>query len=233
MDVDFDQSKVKGALNKEFKGTATGKDLTKTFDATSVKASDTYRGSDRFTNQVADMQGFNSPSKKVSQAEFDQLKQNCGDVFFRTVGSATIDGKHHTAAQLKQCYTNRNDMDMNGGGGRAYGDGIYTASARVTAQARGARNPNSRHEQAARKESQYYGDGHTTLSMTWLSKPNIINQSKAEREFNNLSYNEKKKFGGHLNTYVCAKGYDAMVTNNNMDGYMVIFNRSKLAILDD
>lgn len=232
MDVDFDQNTVAGALNKEFKGTAKGKDLTKSFDATKMKATDSYIGSDRFTDKVADLQGFNSPGKKVSQAEFDQLKQKFGDTFYRTVNSATINGRSVDAKGMKDAYTSENDLKMNGPSGRAYGDGIYTASASVIAKSR-RQTLNSRHEQAARSESQWYGDRKTTLSMTWLSKPNITSESAITRQWNQLSYSERAKFGHHKNTYACAKGYDAMVTNNRSEGYMVVFNRSKLAILDD
>lgn len=232
MDADFDQATVAGALNKEFRGTAKGKDLTKSFDATTMKATDSYGSSDRFTDKVADLQGFNSPGKKVSQAEFDQLKQKCGDVFYRTVNSARINGRNVDAKGMKDAYTSENDLTMNGPSGRAYGDGIYTASASVIAKSR-RQTLSTRHEQAARTESQWYGDRQTTLSMTWLSKPNITSESSITRQWNQLSYSERAKFGHHKNTYACAKGYDAMITNNRHDGYMVVFNRSKLAILDD
>ena len=233
MDVDFDQKKVAGAINKEFRGTAEGKDLTKTFDCYKMKATDDYNGRARYTDKVADLQGFNSPAKKVSQAEFDQLKQNCGDVFYRTVGSARVNGRNIDANGMKQAYTSENDLKMNGPSGRAYGDGIYTASAKVRANANGRKNYTSRDDQMAKKESQYYGDGKTTLTMTWLSKPKIARQNEVENAWNNMSTHERMKFGNHINTYACAKGYDAMITKNKSDGYMVIFNRSKLAILDD
>ena len=229
MDVDFDQSTVAGAKNKEFRGTAQGKDLTKSFDATKLKATDSYRHMERYTNQVADMQGFNSPAKKVSKAEFDQLAKKYGDEFYRTVGSGTLYGKSMTAQDFKNAYTTANDITMNGPRGRIYGDGHYTASAKMNA-GRGKRYTKS-DAAAAKKESQFYGDRHTTLTMTWNSKPNIITESKLDNEWNKLSQAERNKFGNHLNTYACAKGYDAVYTDSY--NYMVVFNRSKVAVLDD
>lgn len=229
MDVDFDQSTVKGALNKEFRGTAQGKDLTKTFDATNMRASDAYFGQKRYTNQVADMQGFNSPAKKVSKAEFDQLAKACGDEFYRTVGPGTLNGKPTTAKGFKDAFMTNNDMGMNGNSGRVYGDGIYTVSAKMTA-GRG-RTYTAQDAAHAKRESQYYGDCKTTLKMTWTSKPNIITQRKLDSEWNKLSYSEQAKFGNHKNTYACAKGYDALYTNSG--DYMTVFNRSKIAVLDD
>lgn len=229
MDVDFDQSTVKGALNKQFRGTAEGKDLTKTFDATKLKASDSYYGSKRYTNQVADMQGFNSPAKKVSKAEFDQLAKTYGDEFYRTVGAGTLNGRSTTAQGFKNAFSVTNDMGMNGPSGRVYGDGIYTVSAKMTA-GRG-RSYTANDAANAKRESQWYGDGQTTLKMTWNSKPNIVTQRKLDSEWNKLSAAEQAKFGGHKNTYACAKGYDALYTNSSQ--YMTVFNRSKIAILDD
>lgn len=229
MNVDFDQSKVAGALNKEFRGTAQGKDLTKSFDATKLKASDDYYGQKRYTNQVADMQGFNSPMKKVSKSEFNQLAKDCGDEFYRTVGSGTLNGKNISAKGFKDAYSSNNDMGMNGPSGRVYGDGIYTVSAKMTA-GRG-NSVSSSNKAAAKRESQYYGDGQTTLTMTWLSKPNIVTERQLRNEWNKLSNAEKAKFGNHQNTYACAKGYDAVYTSSQ--NYMTVFNRSKVAVLDD
>lgn len=229
MDVDFDQSTVAGAKNKEFKGTAQGKDLTKTFDATKMVASDRFRGENRYTNQVADMQGFNAPAKRVSKAEYNALASKYGDEFFRTVDSARVNGKNMTAKQLKNAYTTESDLAMNGNGNRVYGDGIYTVSAKMTA-GRG-RTYTAIDATMAKNHSRYYGDCKTTLSMTWLSKPNIVTQSKLNNEWRNLSSAERQKFGYHKNTYACAKGYDAVYTSSG--NYMTVFNRSKLAILDD
>lgn len=230
MDADFDQSTVAGAKNKEFRGTAQGKDLTKKFDATKVKATDDYCGQKRYTNQVADMQGFNSPAKKVSKAEFDQLAKTYGDQFYRTVGSGTLNGKNVSAQSFKNAYTTSNDLTMNGPSGRVYGDGHYTASAKMTA-GRSKKTYTASDAASAKRESQWYGDGHTTLTMTWNSKPNIVTKSQLTKEWNNLSSAEQKRFGGHQNTYACAKGYDAVYTSSK--NYMVVFNRSKIAVLDD
>lgn len=230
LEADYDQSTTAGALNKEFKGTVQkGKDLTKSFDVAKLKATDDYNGQSRYTNHVADQQGFNAPAKKVSQAEFDKLAKACGDEFYRTVGPGTLYGKSMTAQDFKNAYTSANDLTMNGPSGRVYGDGHYTASAAMNA---GRRNTyTARDAQVAKRESQWYGDGQTTLKMTWLSKPNIVTERKLTNEWNKLSVAERAKFGNHKNTYACAKGYDAIYTSTS--NYMVVFNRSKLAILDD
>ena len=235
MDVDFDQSTVAGARNKEFRGTAEGRDLTKSFDGRKTTATDSYWGDDRYTNQVADLQGFNSPMKRVSKTELDNLARKNGDLFMREVGSTPdLNGRPATAKQMKQAYSTENDMKMNGGGGRVYGDGIYVASGSMKVHNSGGSyksHMDSNVQQSIRREVQGYGDGHTVLKMAWLKKPNIVNQSQIESEFNKLSRSEQQKYGDHVNTYACAKGYDAMRASTEC--YMVIFNRSKVAVLDD
>ena len=237
MDVDFDQSTVAGAVNKEFRGTAHGKDLTKQLDFRNSIASDSYGGQDRFTDKVCDQQGFNSPAKKVSKAEFDKLAKQHGDVFQREVdGSPNLNGRRVDAKGMKNAYTTENDMKLNGGGGRVYGDGLYVASGAMRAHnTRGYKDSdfnNPTIQKQVRSVIQFYGDGQTVLKMTWNAKPNIVNQGQVQQEWNNLSRTERAKFGNHMNTYAAAKGYDAMRTQGTTD-YMVIFNRSKIAVLDD
>ncbi|MBR5193073.1 MAG: hypothetical protein IKW37_01445 [Bacteroidaceae bacterium] len=238
MDVDFDQSTVAGAKNKEFKGTANGKDLTKTFDATQMKASDSYHGANRYTDKVCDIQGFNAPAKKVSQAEFDQLAKKHGDIFLREVdGSSNLNGRSVTAKGMKDAYTSENDMKLNGYGGRVYGDGLYVASGAMRAKNLSHRYNGADHTDKKlladmRSDIRGYGDGQTVLKMAWNSKPKIANQGQLSYEFNKLSSSERAKYGNHLNTYAAAKGFDAMRTSGTQD-YMVVFNRSKIAVLDD
>ena len=229
MDTDFDTSKVAGAKNKEFRGTAEGKDITKSFDATTMSSSDRYGGAPRYTDKVADMQGFNSPPKVVSKAEFKQLAQTYGDEMFRTWGDGHMNRKSLDGKGFMKEFETNGDMKMNGDSGRVYGDGFYVTSSKMQ---HGRGGTYTRNDAAnARRESRYYGDHQSTTQMTWLSQPKIITNSQLDREWRNLSVSERAKFGDHKNTYACAKGYDAVYTNSS--NYMVIFNRSKLAVCEN
>lgn len=242
-DAEYDQTNVKNAVNKEFRGTAEGKDLTGAggFDSRMTTATDYYLGHPRYTNKIADLQGFNSPAARVDSKTFNQLEQAAkaggyGDIMYRTVSSGVVDGRFIDAKKMKAQMTANDDFAMNGNGGRAHGDGIYTASTSMTAHNKGKSAYDGNDARSTKTHSQCYGDGKTTLKMTWLSKPKIINKATAEREFNKLSTVEKSRYGDPndphtLNAYVCAKGYDAMRTRSN--NYLLIFNRSKLAVLDD
>jgi hypothetical protein len=217
----------KTALNSEFKGTATGKDLTAQIDVGSLKTTDNYNGKKRYTNQVARMQGFDSPAKLVSDSEFDMLEQAYGEVFYRTVNPTTFNGKKLSGKEFAQQLYIADKMDLNGGGGRYYGDGIYVA----TSSWDGDKNIplSNTTKKSAYDESAAYGNGsHKTLEMTWLRKPNIIKETDLERMWDNLTEAQKGRYGKHKNTYACALGYDAMYCDG--PNYMVIWNRSIIAV---
>ena len=126
---------LQGALNKEYKGSVSGKDLTSQFDANNITPTDFSNDSlfskilkPRFTNDIARMQGFDAPAKLVSEKEFDELVKSCQDIFYRTVNSTTFNGKNMTAKEFASQMYLANKMDLNGSGKRYYGDGIYTVS---------------------------------------------------------------------------------------------------------
>ena len=216
---------IKGALNKEYKGGATGKDITSSVDTSKMVSEDQYRGT--FTNNVARMQGYDSPAKLVSEVEFDMLQKANGDVFFRTVNPTKFRGKDMTSEEFAAQLYKADLLELNGPGGRVYGDGMYVATSAwdgrklvtVTASAKNR----------AYKDSICYGGGsHTISEMTWTRKPNIIGQTELYKKWNGLTSNQKRMFDNNPNTYACALGYDAMYCDG-VD-YMVIWNRSIIAV---
>lgn len=220
---------IKSALNKEYKGGAIGKDLTKGLDCDALTTTDHYYGEKRYTYEIAKMQGFDAPAKLVSGKEFDALEITCGDVFYRTVNPTTFNGKNMSASEFaKQMYVAEN-MELNGPGGRVYGDGIYVATSGWDG---GDIVPLSNYgKQNALNDSSYYGHGsHKTLEMTWVRTPKIIKQSDLESMWRKLTPKQRRAFGNHANTYACALGYDAMYCDGV--NYMVIWNRSIIAVRD-
>ena len=223
---------LQGALNKEYKGSVSGKDLTSQFDANNITPTDFSNDSlfskilkPRFTNDIARMQGFDAPAKLVSEKEFDELVKSCQDIFYRTVNSTTFNGKNMTAKEFASQMYLANKMDLNGSGKRYYGDGIYTVSS-----TKGMSIPDLKSKNKAYKSSAAYGTpgSSTTLEMTWVNKPKIIDSAELDKIWNKLSVEEKKKFGDHKNTYACALGYDAKYCD--VGNYMVVFNRSNIAV---
>lgn len=221
---------IKSALNKEYKGGVVGKDITPSVDADKMKSEDPYRGT--FTNNVARMQGFDAPAKLVSEKEFDKLATMCGDVFYRTVNPTTFNGKKMTAEEFASQLYKAEKLELNGKGGRYYGDGIYVATSAWNGKK--LIPLTDKGKQTAYNESRAYGDrgNSKTLEMTWARTPKIIKESDLNDIWNKLSTKQKKAFGGtnndYKNTYACALGYDGMYCDG--PNYIVIWNRSIIAV---
>ena len=216
---------TKGALNPEYQGGAVGKDITSSIDVSQMVSEDPYRGT--FTNNVARIQGFDAPAKLVSEQEFRQLEQACGEVFYRTVNPTTFKGTDMTSQEFASQLWKADKLELNGPGGRVYGDGMYVA----TASWDGSRlNPlNASNKRSAYSGSISYGRGrHTISEMTFTRVPKIIEQSDLTDKYRKLSTAEKMRFGMNPNTYACALGYDGMYCDG--PNYMVIWNRSIIAV---
>lgn len=215
---------TKTALNKEYKGGAVGTDISTSIDVRNMISEDPYGGT--FTNNVARMQGFDAPAKLVTAAEFDTLEKNCGEVFYRTVNPTTFKGKQMTSEEFASQLYVADKLELNGPGGRVYGDGMYVAVSAWDGRSVRALTPSLKSH--AYNASICYGNGNHTISeMTFTRKPKIIKQTELNSIWRNLSSDMKAKFGNNQNTYACALGYDAMYTTRD---YMVIWNRSIIAV---
>lgn len=213
------------ALNKEYKGSATGKDLTLTIDTTKMVSEDPYAGT--YTNNIARLQGFDAPAKLVSDNEFEMLARASGDVFYRTVNPTTFKGKKMSSKEFASQLYVADKLELNGPGGRVHGDGMYVATSawnghKILALSDGERK-------RAYSSSICYGNGnHTITEMTWVRKPRIIREKDLNAKWGKLSIAEQAKFDDNINTYGCALGYDAMYCE--YADYMVIWNRSIIAV---
>ena len=216
---------IKSALNTQYKGGATGKDLSQNIDTSKMVSEDPYRGT--FTNNVARMQGFDAPAKLVSEAEFDMLAKVSGDVFYRTVNPTTFKGKEMSSKEFASQLYVADLLELNGPGGRVYGDGMYVATSAWDGYKLQPLSESSK--MRAHSSSICYGRGrHTISEMTWTRVPKIINQRDLYRMWNRLTSKQQEAFGYHENTYACALGYDAMYCEGA--DYMVIWNRSIIAV---
>ena len=216
---------IKTALNKEYKGGAVGKDITLSVDTSKMISEDPYRGT--FTNNVARMQGYDAPAKLVSEAEFDMLQKANGDIFFRTVNPTKFRGKDMTSEEFAAQLYVADLLELNGPGGRVYGDGMYVATSAWNGRKLVTVTVNAK-DRAYRDSIGYGGGRHTISEMTWTRRPNIIGQTELYKKWNGLSSNQKRMFDNNPNTYACALGYDAMYCDG-VD-YMVIWNRSIIAV---
>ena len=220
-------SNTKSALNSEYQGSATGKDITSTVDTTKMVSEDPFNKR-MFTNNVARIQGFDAPAKLVTEQEFAILEKTCGEVFYRTVDPAFFKGKNMSGEEFaKQIYLS-DKLEMNGPGGRVHGDGIYVATTSWNGH-KLVPLTDSRKQYAFSSSAGYGTYGKCkTLEMTWVRKPNIIKATDLYDMWRKLSPAQQQKFGNHMNTYGCALGYDGMYCDG--PNYMVIWNRSLIAV---
>ncbi len=216
---------IKSALNKEYKGGAIGKDISSSIDTSKMVSEDPYGGT--FTNNIARMQGFDAPAKLVSKSEFAMLEKACGDVFYRTVNPTTFKGKKMSSKEFASQLYVAELLELNGPGGRVYGDGMYVATSAWNG--RKLRTLTDSCKSEAYNDSICYGYGsHTISEMTWTRIPKIIKQSDLYDMWRKLTPAQRRAFGNHENTYACALGYDAMYCDG--PNYMVIWNRSIIAV---
>lgn len=219
-----------GALNKEYKGGAVGSDISKTIDVSKMVSEDPYNSS-RYTNNIARLQGFDAPAKLVTETEFDQLEKASGEVFYRTVNPTNFKGKQMSSQEFASQLYVSDLLEMNGPGGRVYGDGLYVATSSWDGR---KLNPlTARAKLNAYNSSMCYGNGrHTISEMTWTRPPKIIKQTDLKKMWDKLPQKTRDAFGGNnpynMNTYGCALGYDAMLCDG--PNYMVIWNRSIIAV---
>lgn len=220
---------IASALNKEYKGGVVGTDISASVDTSAMTTTDSYQGQPRYTNNVARMQGFDSPAKLVSDTEFDMLAKSNSDIFFRTVKGANVRGRVMSHEKFASQMYLADELDMNGPSGRVYGDGIYVATSAWNGR-RSTRLTSATRDKAYRESRAYAGGQEaTTLEMTWVRKPNLIKQTDLWNMWCRLTPSQRAKFGNHENTYGCALGYDGMFCDSSSP-YMVIWNRSIIAV---
>ena len=119
-------------------------------------------------------------------------------------------------------------LEMNGPGGRVYGDGLYVASSSWDGGKLNELTKN-RISRALSASASYGNYGQCkTLEMTWLRPPKLIKQTELKHMWKRLSEAQRHKFGNHENTYACALGYDGMYCSG--PNYIVIWNRSIIAV---
>lgn len=216
---------IKTALNSQYKGGALGTDISSSIDVSNMVSKDPYRGT--FTNNIARIQGFDAPAKLVTETEFESLEKACGEVFYRTVNPTRFKGKDMTSEEFASQLYVADKLELNGPGGRVYGDGMYVATSAWNG--RKLETLTDAKKQTAYRSSYAYGHSNPTIyEMTFTRKPKIIKQTELEDMWRKLDSATRARFGDEANTYACALGYDAMYCDG--PNYMVIWNRSIIAV---
>ena len=60
---------------------------------------------------------------------------------------------------------------------------------------------------------------------------NIASPTKArslQRQFNNMSFSYRSRFGGDIGAYIASKGYDGAQWHDRSDPYITMYNKSAM-----
>lgn len=208
---------------------ANGKDITKSF---------TPKGTTKqeIMDEVARKQGFKGQGRVVTdKAEFENAVKKGGVVMYRTLGPGTdvISGQYKLPSDFaKMMKTGSEDeLSLNGSGASYYGQGIYTASTKITP----GKKPSARDQIEAADGSVGYawaGAG-KTVAMTLDPSAKVGKYDDLYQELLNAPASEIRKFGTDVGAYAAAKGYDAL-TEDVGGGvyYTMVYNRTKVIFYD-
>lgn len=206
-----------------------GKDIRGTFSASNLSEQ-------KAMEYVAIKQGFKGKGRVVKDhKEFQEAVKKSGVVMYRTLGDGTdvITRRSTSASRFIDKLKNgsEDELSLNGSGGSWYGQGIYTASTKITPGKKPSRGAQMN---AANGSIDYQRRGQgKTVAMTLDPSAKVADYDSIYREFGKLSTSERRKYSGDIGVYAAAKGYDAM-THPVYGGanYTMVYNRTKLVFFD-
>ena len=208
----------------------TGKDIRKQVDTSNMNKKQAM-------DHVARMQGYKGQGRVVSdRKEFENAVKKSGIVKYRTLGDGTdVKTKKNTKASTFIDYMKKGTEDqlsLNGSGGSAYGQGIYTASTKMTP---GKKPSRQAQETAAEGSIDYQPRGQgKTIAMTLDPSAKVGDYDTLYRELRNLTRGEKDTYSCDVGVYAAAKGYDAVTTQIWGDEhYTMVYNRTKMIFFDE
>lgn len=208
----------------------TGKDIRKQVDTSNMNKKQAM-------DHVARMQGYKGQGRVVSdRKEFENAVKKSGIVMYRTLGDGTdVKTKKNTKASTFIDYMKKGTEDqlsLNGSGASAYGQGIYTASTKMTP---GKKPSRQAQETAAEGSIDYQPRGQgKTIAMTLDPSAKVGDYDTLYRELRNLPRGEKDTYSWDVGVYAAAKGYDAVTTQIWGDEhYTMVYNRTKMIFFDE
>lgn len=188
-------------------------------------------------DKVARMQGYKGQGRVVkSRKEFRDAVEKSGVVMYRTVGDGTdVLTKKQTKASkfIDYLKTGTEDqLSLNGSGASFYGQGLYSASTKITP----GKRPSKNEQMAAAVESIDYqrrGKG-KTVAMTLDPSAKVGDYDTLYREFMSIGSYDRSTYSNDIGVYAAAKGYDALTTRVfGGTNYTMVYNRTKLIFFDE
>ena len=210
--------------------TVDGKDIRNRLDTSRMSPQEAM-------DHVAKMQGFKGQGRVVkSRKEFRDAVEKSGVVMYRTLGDGTdVLTKKQTKASkfIDYLKTGTEDqLSLNGSGASFYGQGLYSASTKITP----GKKPSKNEQMAAAVESIDYqnrGKG-KTVAMTLDPSAKVGDYDTIYREFMSIGSYDRSTYSNDIGVYAAAKGYDALTTRvYGGTNYTMVYNRTKLIFFDE
>jgi predicted nucleic acid-binding Zn-ribbon protein len=191
----------------------------------------------RAGQQVAEYQGYTGKPLVVDEKNFDMYASKSGIVGFRTFSSGTdiITNESKESTYFAQELRSGEQFSLNGNGRQVYGEGTYFA---INHNPKKGILPSSQSVDAAFDDSRYYGNGDdiSTVKMTVRDDMVIKKYEDVLEDFVKLEKTQQLRFGGRgregVAAYAIATGVDALVHEYWDLDYLIVYNRTKLIVLE-
>ena len=196
-----------------------GKDISDSVDLSTSKSKKAA------IDKMAKLQGWNKAPTVTEDLEvFQKAVKQSGQLLVRTVHVDYATGK--SAIDICKDTMGKGNAALGGGGGKAYGGGMYMVGTHVT----GATGRKLR-EKVAFAQNDSYGYGDTQMMATVhpsakIATPNHTYQMKDD--FLKMPSSKQAKYGNDYGAYIASKGFDGAQWHEGDNSYITMYNKSAM-----
>lgn len=176
-------------------------------------------------DKMAKLQGWSQDPTVTEDLEvFQKAAKQSGQLLVRTVHVDYATGK--SAIDICKDTMGNGNSALGGGGGKAYGGGMYMVGTNVT----GATGRKLR-EKVAFAQNDSYGYGDTQMMATVhpsakIASPNHTYQMKDD--FLKMPSSKQAKYGNDYGAYIASKGFDGAQWHEGDTSYITMYNKSAM-----
>ena len=196
-----------------------GKDISDSVDLSTSKSKKAA------IDKMAKLQGWNKDPTVTEDLEvFQKATKQSGQLLVRTVHVDYATGK--SAIDICKDTMGKGNAALGGGGGKAYGGGMYMVGTMVT----GATGSKLK-EKVAFAQNDSYGYGDTQMMATVhpsakIATPNNAIQMKSD--FLKMTSSTQEKYGNDYGAYIASKGFDGAQWHEGDNSYITMYNKSAM-----
>ena len=196
-----------------------GKDISDSVDLSTSKSKKAA------IDKMAKLQGWNKAPTVTEDLEvFQKAAKQSGQLLVRTVHVDYATGK--SAIDICKDAMGKGNAALGGGGGKAYGGGMYMVGTKVT----GATGRKLR-EKVASAQNDSYGYGDTQMMATVRPSAKIATHNQAYQmkdDFFKMTSSTQAKYGNDYGAYIASKGFDGAQWHEGDNSYITMYNKSAM-----